>query len=459
MIWKKLLLELVAFSGFGGGIGGWFSRSGGGIEVEEDKDSLLFKTKSSLQVKQAVSKDINKSSGLVKELKNPALGVYRWQSEGVSEDILFVQGWGGAGRHKVIDSKKHSQAERELWGGKKVTYSNSWFGPRQNSAILESLEETREKFSTSEKSHWERIQDAGKFIEEKDIKGIQDFWTRRDRYFEEDLFGLYNGRGWWAKNFGTTGKEQLVDLTINIEGLKKILGKTEEELKTGRWEYGELFNNAKIRIVRALGNVEEVGFNYLKKYLWGEEPRLKVLEEKNILKIIEDLITGEGKVGYKCETGGNEKIFPECGESKKFENGVTLKKVIKSSWESSGKLPVPVWSRQGGWRNMETLSSGEERQFVNENQIENSSIVVEGCEKQVSWLYMWRVAGNQIRRKICQEIMDPWFEHTVRDKRLCLIEVKDHSYLLRLQTYLKVINIPTWMNKNTFWTKCSNYGI
>ncbi|AFN65044.1 hypothetical protein WEN_01225 [Mycoplasma wenyonii str. Massachusetts] len=461
MIWKKLLLELVAFSGLGGGIGGWFSHSGGGIQVEEDKDSLLFKTKSSLQVKQAVSKDINKKAGLVQDLNYTALGSHRWKSEGVNEDILFVGGWRRAGKHKVIESKKHSQAERELWGGKKVTHSNSWFGPRRNSAILDDLEKAKEKSSQSEKSYWEKIQEAGKFIEDKDVEGIQKVWTKRNKELEEDIFGLYNGRDWWVKNFGTTGSQKLVDLTINIVGLKKMLGKTEEQLKTESWNYGQLFNNPNLKLVRLLGNVEDVGFNYLKKYLWGEESKLRGLAEKNIFKIIVDLITGEGEVGYKCDSSEsrNEKAFPECAASQSLGEGVKLKNVIKSALVHNGKLTASIKGERDGWPNMAKLESNEEKTIVNESQIEKSPIIIEGCEKEVSWLYVWSAPGNQLRRKICQEIMDPWFNHQVNDKRLCLFEVKDYSYLIRFQTYLKIIQIPAWMNKNTFWTKCSNYGI
>lgn len=32
MIWKKLLLEIFALGGFGGGIGGYFNRSGGAFK-------------------------------------------------------------------------------------------------------------------------------------------------------------------------------------------------------------------------------------------------------------------------------------------------------------------------------------------------------------------------------------------------------------------------------------------
>ncbi|WP_274506136.1 hypothetical protein [Mycoplasma wenyonii] len=42
MIWKKLLLELVAVSGLGGGIGGWFNVFGGGHSNQFKRWSYSF---------------------------------------------------------------------------------------------------------------------------------------------------------------------------------------------------------------------------------------------------------------------------------------------------------------------------------------------------------------------------------------------------------------------------------
>ena len=158
-----------------------------------------------------------------------------------------------------------------------------------------------------------------------------------------------------------------------------------------------------------LGNVEDVGFNYLKKYLWGTDAKISRLEEKNIFKIIVDLITGEGEVGYKCDSkeNRNEKAFPECKSSQSLSDGVKLKNVIKSALVHSGKLTASIKGERDGWPNMAKLESSEEKQIVNEELIEQSPIVIEGCEKEVSYWQLWNVAGNQLRRKICQEIMDP----------------------------------------------------
>ncbi|AFN65265.1 hypothetical protein WEN_02390 [Mycoplasma wenyonii str. Massachusetts] len=461
MLWKKLLMEIGALSGLGGGVGGWINSSGGAIQVDEDKDSLLFNVSDSLKVKQTASKDIKRNSFLVKELNRTPLGIYRWRSEGVSEDILFVEGWDRAGQHKIVTSDKHSQAERELWGGKLVTIGNSWFGPRNNSLELENLEKAKELATQNkDKNYWTAIQESGKFVEQKDLDGLQKYWEGRNKELEEDIFGLYHGWNWWANKFGKKGDR--IDLEFDLSQIRTMLDKTEEQLRDQPWSYGQIFKNPKLALVRIAGDVEGTAFNYLKKHIWPNSASVKGLKEKNIIPAILALILG-GETGFDCKSGDGTlkgKYFKEC-EWNTRQPDWQVQKVLKSTYQNSSGFWVP---KQGGgprWDSNEKLQTRDKDQVLKMEEVLKSGLLYEKCEDEhglLSWA-RWSDTANPIRREVCDQIIRPWFGDLVSDKRLCLIEVKDYSYHLRLQTYLQVLQIPSWLDKNTFWTKCSNYRI
>ncbi|AFN65378.1 hypothetical protein WEN_02975 [Mycoplasma wenyonii str. Massachusetts] len=462
MIWKKLLLEVGAVGGLGGGISGWINSPGGGIQVEKDKDSLFFNKNDSLKVKQTASKELKRNSGLVRELNHTALGVYRWQSEGVSEDILFVKGWDKAGPHKVIESKKHSQTERELWGGRELTYGNSWFGPRNTTLNLEEIEKVKETAKTSKKNYWTEIQESGKFITQEDLDELQRYWANRSKELEEDIFGLYHGRNWWVKKFEE--KNGKVDLEFDFSKIKTILSKSEDELRDNPWSYGQLFRNPKLAIARLAGDVEGTAFNYLKKYLWTEAPTVKRLKEKNILPAIIALIAGSDETGFDCSSTEQEKykskFFKECLPEHigKIRNG-KVKKVLKATWKGNQDFWVPERGGKTSWHGYQGLKGQEEKDLLKMDEIKQTAFLNEKCELAYQWWSDFLDTAKEIRREVCDQIIRPWFGNIVHDKRLCLIEIEDFSYHLRLQTYLEVFPVPAWLNKNTFWTKCSNYGI
>ncbi|AFN64980.1 hypothetical protein WEN_00885 [Mycoplasma wenyonii str. Massachusetts] len=377
----------------------------------------------------------------------------------MSEDILFVKGWDHAGKHRTIESKKHSQAERELWGGKKVTYSNSWFGPRKTSLELDNLEKVKEATKTSQKNYWTEIQRSGEFITQQDLIELQKFWEKRDKGLEEDIFGLYHGWDWWAERFGQ--KNGKVDLEFDLSKLKEMLGKSENELRDNPWNYGKLFKNPKLALARLAGDVEVIAFNYLKKYVWPNADSVKNLKEKNILPAIFALLTGGEETGFTCgsQTSHQSKYFGECQSDKRSQEGWRVKKVLKSTYQNSGGFWVPKHGGGPGWNTQENLKTRDKSQILNMENVSSTGLLDEKCEDAVAWYMSWSDTTNPVRREVCDRIIRPWFGDRVNDKRLCLIEVDNFSYHLRFQTYLQVIQIPTWMNKNTFWTKCSNYRI
>ncbi|AFN64930.1 hypothetical protein WEN_00625 [Mycoplasma wenyonii str. Massachusetts] len=440
---------------------------GGDIQVERDKDSFLFNSNNSLNVKKAVSKDIKRNSGLVKDLNRTSLGVYRWQSEGVSEDILFVEGWDNAGQHKTIESKKHSQAERELWGGRDITYGNSWFGPRSTSIELDNLERAGEATKNSQKNYWTEIQKSGKYVTKEDLEGLQEYWKKRNKALEEDIFGLYHGWEWWADKFGKKKDGKLVDLEFDLSKLKDMLGKTEAELRDSPWNYGQVFQNPKLAKVRFFGDVEATAFNYLKKYIWPTSPKVQSLSEKNILPAIVELLFGGDNTGWNCQeptatdNSLQSKFFGECVWNTRNNGDWKVKKVLKSAYKNNNGFWVPQKGRGGGWNGQQKLEDREKDQVLKMDSVQETGLLDEKCEKDTSWwgVPSWSDPTNGIRREVCDQIIRPWFGDTVNDKRLCLIEVKDYSYHLRLQTYLEVLQVPAWLSKNTFWTKCSNYRI
>ncbi|AHC40265.1 hypothetical protein OVS_01985 [Mycoplasma ovis str. Michigan] len=105
------------------------------------------------------------------------------------------------------------------------------------------------------------------------------------------------------------------------------------------------------------------------------------------------------------------------------------------------------------------MNASEARELVKMDDIKNTSLLDEKCEDAAQWWEILSAGEKEIRREICDQIIRPWFGDWVEDKRLCLFEIKDFNNYLILNTYLQVLEIPVWNKKNTFWTKCSNYGI
>ena len=459
MIWKKLLLELVAVSGLGGGIGGWFNVSGGGIQINLKDDPILFGAKSELKKEKQRTQKVSQK---VNNLSKTTLGSWRWKSEGVGQEFLFVEGWDNAGPHKIIESSAHSQSVRELYGGVKVSGSMSWFGPRKVTQELEDIEKVKTSYKNV--SYWPKIKESGKYLDQKDLIGLQKFWSQRSRELEEDIFGLYHDWNWWAKQFGTTKDGKKVELEFDLSRIKEMLNKSEEELRDNPWSYGQLFNNSKLNMVRLLGNVEETAFNYLKQLAWPEQGKVKQLKEKKIAHVILGLILGE-EYGFDCKAGNpihRGTYFMECNSDHigKIKNGGKVKKVLKTTWTDGTYYYAPRQWNKFRWHEQTKLSLGKE-ELLKMDDLKNTALLDEKCEKEYSWWDLSYLGDRvqKIRREVCDQIIRPWFGDTVPDKRLCLIEIEDYNYYLRLNTYLQVIDIPTWMNKNTFWTKCSNYSI
>ncbi|AFN65043.1 hypothetical protein WEN_01220 [Mycoplasma wenyonii str. Massachusetts] len=459
MIWKKLFLELTALGGFSGGIGSWFSHSGGGIQEGTSDESIFFGANTGIKKKEPRSKEVKQKT---KSLDKTSLRSWRWKSEGVGEEFLFVEGWDKAGAHKLISSETHSQAIRDLYGGLEISPSMGWFGPRKVTQELEEIEQVKETHKNL--SYWPRIKDSGGYIDQRDLDGLQEFWERRGKELEEDIFGLYHGWDWWADKFGKKKDRELVDLEFDLSKIKDMLGKTEDQLRDQKWSYGKIFQNPKLAVVRLIGDVEGTAFNYLKKVAWPEASSVKQLKEKNIAKVALGLIAGT-EYGFDCsssETDIKSKFFKECDDGSRLE-GAKVKRVMKAAVTHIGryvsKAKTEQITQKWRWHEQISANAGEWKKMNTMDSVESSALIEEKCELQAAWYEYLTDSGREIRREVCDLIIRPWFGDVVPDKRLCLMEITDHKYYLRLQTYLKVVDIPAWMNKNTFWTKCSNYGI
>ncbi|AHC39948.1 hypothetical protein OVS_02280 [Mycoplasma ovis str. Michigan] len=456
MLWKKLLLEIVATSGFGGGIGGWFGINNQGVSIDSEEDiSYLKVEEETLRLQKEARNNLSDGWGKISELDRTILGSWRWQSEGVGEDLIFISGWDGDGRHKKISSDNHSQADKDLWGGRKISIGHGWFGPRQVSRSIADMEKVdQEKF----KSYWPIIQQSGQYLSQSDLDGIQKYWKNRSIDLEEDIFGLYHGRKWWADKFGLKKGQDRVDLEFDFSKLKQMLSKTEQELRDKKWTFGQIFQNPKLAQVRLLGDVEATAFNYLKHVAWPEAEEVKKLKEKKIAIAVMALMLGE-EIGFDCETGKKEhkdKYFKECSSN---TSDVKVKRVLKSTWKYSYKYWSPTKDKQGQWHKQEKIEDKDARELVKMDDIKNTAFLDEKCEDPAGFWDYFSDSAKEIRREICDQIIRPWFGDIVTDKRLCLIELEDFNYHFRLNTYLQVLEIPLWNKRNTFWTKCSNYGI
>ncbi|AFN65188.1 hypothetical protein WEN_01985 [Mycoplasma wenyonii str. Massachusetts] len=340
-----------------------------------------------------------------------------------------------------------------------------WFGPREVTKALEEIEEVKERNKKINVSYWPAIQESGKYLDQQDLDGLQEFWASRTKEFEEEIFGLYRGRAWWIKQFGQKRNKDLVDLEFDLSKVRTMLNKTEDQLRDDPWTYGEIFQNPKLAIVRLVGNVEETGFNYLKHLAWPEKGKVTSLKEKKIAFVILGLILGE-EYGFDCQSGQEDhktKFFKECGRDHigKIRNDGKVKRVIKTTYKHSGQFSVPEAHKGGSWRLQPKLDTSSQSTLLKMDDVQTTALLNEKCEEEGGWFTWnsWRDTTIKIRREVCDQIIRPWFGNNVSDKRLCLIEIPEHKYYLRLNTYLEVFQIPTWINKNTFWTKCSNYSI
>ncbi|WP_043901188.1 hypothetical protein [Mycoplasma ovis] len=238
-----------------------------------------------------------------------------------------------------------------------------------------------------------------------------------------------------------------------------MLSKSEKELREQKWTFGQIFQNPKLSLVRAFGDVEATAFNYFKHVAWPDEGEVKTLKEKKIAIAILALMSGE-EIGFDCDEGKQKyksKFFGECTAN--AGDAVKLKRVLKSTWKHYGSFYAPKKGAEQQWHKQNKLNSTESRELVKMDDIKNTSLLDEKCEDPAGLLDFLLAGEKEIRREICDQIIRPWFGDWVPDKRLCLFEVKDFSNYLRLNTYLQVLEIPLWNNRNTFWTKCSNYGI
>ena len=443
---------------FGGGIGGWFGINNQGVLVEsEEETSYLKREEETLKLQKEARNNLSDGWGKIAELDHTVLGSWRWQSEGVGEDLLFIRGWDGAGPHKRISSDKHSQADKDLWGGRKISIGQEWFGPRRVFKTLEDMEKVdKEKF----KSYWPIIQKSAQYLSQEDLDGIQRYWANRDRELEEDIFGLYHGWNWWAEKFGKKKDKDQVDLEFDFSKLKQMLSKTEKELRDQKWTYGRIFQNPRLAKVRLLGDVEATAFNYLKHIAWPEAETVKKLKEKKIAIAILALMSGE-EIGFDCDKGEQNhksQFFDEC--LAKVDSSVKVKRVLKSTWKYKNEYWVPLKKHGGLWHLQRPLREKPvTQQLIKMNDINSTSLLDEKCEEAVPMWQFWIYGETEIRREICDQIIRPWFGDWIDDKRLCLIETKEFKNYFRLNTYLQVLEIPLWNKRNTFWTKCSNYGI
>ena len=454
-MWKKLLLEIGAITGFGGGIGGWIGSSNNGLEVNSEDELYYFGESSpDLTKKPKFSNSLESDVGLVSLLNSTVFKSWRFKSEGVSEDLLFVKGWEWAGPHKVINSDSHSQSSRELFGGRRISSSMGWFGPRIASRIAQEI--YGKKGRGSNKNLWDLLRDSGKYISKEELKGLSNFWGKRSIELEEDVLSLYQPRSWWIKVMGEDKEKKRVALELDLTGIKDMLNHTEDQLKKQKWSYGEWVNSSWIKTIRLLGNLEEVAFNYLKRMIWPEEAKNQKLKEKNIGLVIKALLRGE-QAGFDC-SGNNEvslkEFFRECQE---FKGNANLKYVLKSTYYRGGSFRIPEKTIpiRGSWNDMRQVK--DTAKAIKRDDYKNSPLIDEECEES-NFLSFFSDPTLKIRRNICSQIVVPWFGDVVGNKRLCLIEVPNFQYYLRLNTYLNVFDLPTWHNKNTFWTKCSNYS-
>ncbi|WP_043901182.1 hypothetical protein [Mycoplasma ovis] len=452
-MWKKLLLEIGAITGFGGGIGGWIGSSNNGLEVNSEDELYYFGESSpDLTKKPKFSNSLESDVGLVSLLNSTVFKSWRFKSEGVSEDLLFVKGWEWAGPHKVINSDSHSQSSRELFGGRRISSSMGWFGPRIASRIAQEI--YGKKGRGSNKNLWDLLRDSGKYISKEELKGLSNFWGKRSIELEEDVLSLYQPRSWWIKVMGEDKEKKRVALELDLTGIKDMLNHTEDQLKKQKWSYGEWVNSSWIKTIRLLGNLEEVAFNYLKRMIWPEEAKNQKLKEKDIATVIKRLMSGE-KIGFDCSSLQDKELSKYFEECKKKTEGIEVKAVLKSVWSNSGYY-VPKQGQGAGWKTQTKASYPDWKKLNNMDDIEKTKVIEEECE-QSSWAF-WDTS-IKIRQELCKRLVIPWFGDIVKDKRLCLVEVKDFNYLLQSQTYFKIFDFPTWHNKNAFWTKCSNYGI
>ena len=315
----------------------------------------------------------------------------------------------------------------------------------------------KEKF----KSYWPIIQKSAQYLNQEDLDGIQRYWKNRSRDLEEDIFGLYHGRKWWADKFGIKKGQDRVDLEFDFSKLKQMLSKTEQELRDKKWTFGQIFQNPKLAQVRLLGDVEATAFNYLKHVAWPEAEEVKKLQEKKIAIAVLALMLGE-EIGFDCEKGEEDhksQFFGEC--SAKVTNGeVQVKRVLKSTLKHKNEYKVPMKNHGGAWHLQKTLKDPQAlKKLIQMDNIKDTSLLDEKCEDAAALWQFWSYGATEIRREICDQILRPWFGDRVDDKRLCLFEAKEFKNYFRLNIYLQVLEIPLWNKRNTFWTKCSNYGI
>lgn len=449
----------------GGGSLGWFVSKKDGVRIESDGDkNINFRNSSGLKVKSRPSSNNRKPPGIIDKLDHTALVSYRWKSEGVGEDLLFIEGWDGAGKHNIVKSEDHSQQDKNLWGGKRIGDGVSWYGPRKMSGDIDEINKLKAKTSAiSTSKTWDQIRKSGSFLQREDWVGISNYWKNRSQELEQEVLELYKPLWWWKERMGNNSSKQRVDLELELEGLGKILDKTEDQLKRDKWDYGQLIDNGKLRIVRKVGNVEGVAFNYLKLLFWPEMQKTLKLKEKNIAKIVLGLMTGE-EYGFDCaSTDKNNiknKFFPECNKDGTL-GGPKVKRVMKSVVEDIGKN-VPIKGKGPSWRAQESADSWNEwPKMIDMDSITTSGLINEKCETGSSfgWALLQLDLEKDIRKEVCDLIIRPWFGDIVSDKRLCLIEIPDYQYYLRMNHYFKVMDWITWHNKGAFWTKCSNYGI
>ncbi|AHC39938.1 hypothetical protein OVS_01980 [Mycoplasma ovis str. Michigan] len=461
MLLKKLLLELGTLAGLVGGVaGGLASSSQKSIEFNDvDETTFLSENSSTLVQNQKVNTDLKKRNSLISHLNYNVLNYWRWQSEGVGANFLFINGWEKAGKPIEINSETHSQKKRELWGGRLITFSNydgGWFGPRDLTKMWKDLEKSKE--ITKGKSYWTMIQESKNYLKQKDWEELTRFWSDRSKELEEDIFGLWKGRDYWAKQFGVKqgGK---VDLEFRLTNLSKFLEASEDDLRTQGWKYGELVSNSLLDGIRYFGDLEGTVFNYLRKIAWPNDENTKKLKERNVAKVIEKLIHGE-EMGFNCNRDDDNEIkkkyFEECEKGAKEKLGkFEVVSVLKATNYSSG-YRVPLKGKKAPWKEHPSLTA-DEKKLINFDKIEDSTLIFEKCEES-GWI-LFLDANKQIRQEACERLLNPWFGDSVPDKRLCLFKSLENDYLLRLINYVKVVTIPTWHHKNTFWTKCSNFGI
>ncbi|WP_144079555.1 hypothetical protein [Mycoplasma ovis] len=439
----------------GGGIGGLFGLKGGDIKIDTSIDHFHFKDSVDvLNLDEKIKQQLNPREGRVNELNKTSLGSWRDKSEGVGEDLLFISGWDGAGPHQIVKSDSHSQSWRELFGGRKVSESLRWFGPRKLSLEVEKLNQTQDVIK--QETYWDILQKSGEYIGKKDLEGIDKYWKERNPDLEEDILCLYRGREWWIDKFGVVKDTGLVELEFQLTNLKKLLESNEEALITKGWQFGQIVNNKKIKQSRLLGDVEQVFFNYLRKIFWGNRSESKSLREKNIGLVIKALLNGE-QAGFDCSENNEVSLKEFFSECQKFKGNANLKSVLKSTHYRNGYFRIPEKEIKTFWTWNDMRKVTDKAKAIKRDDLKKSPLIDEECEESNLFSFLGD-SSLELRRNICSQIVIPWFGDVVGDKRLCLIEIPEFQYYLRLNTYLNVLDLPTWHSNNTFWTKCSNYG-